>query len=93
MKAGEVVAMKSAVCQIGDGVKLRGSATIKPNTKGHFLYFLALGALDPTKPAAEDGLVERFKLVLGQMGWVPGPALQAQFDAEVKDSKPDKTGV
>ncbi len=76
MNIGDLVGMKSAVVQFGDGVKIRGSATMKAPT-GRQMVFLFLGSRDMKDPGSFSG-----REVLAQMGWIPGPALQAELDAE-----------
>lgn len=92
MNTGDVVEMKSATVQFG-GPAMRGSCVMKPMQKGHHMFFLSLGSMDPEAPD-----LDRFERVLRALGWIPGPELQAQIDAEsaaekVKDSPDDKTGV
>lgn len=80
MNFGDVVSMKSAVVQLGDGVKIRGSATMKPHT-GRQLVFLFLGSQDMANPGAFSARAQ-----LKRLGWIPGPELQAQFDAEAQEA-------
>lgn len=95
MNIGDVVAMKSATLQYG-GPTARGSVTMKPMQKGHHMFFLNLGSMDPAAPDRD-----RFERVLRALGWIPGPELQAQIDAEdfasvqeeVKDSKTGESSV
>jgi hypothetical protein len=75
MKVGEIVRMKSAVVQFGNA-KARGSATMKA-MPGRQMFFLFLGAYDPENP---DSFQPRD--ILKTMGWIPGPALQAEIDAD-----------
>jgi hypothetical protein len=75
MKVGEVVRMKSAVIQFNNG-KARGSMTMKA-APGRQMYFIFLGGYDPEAP---DDFQPR--AILKVMGWIPGPALQAEIDAD-----------
>ncbi|MDB5937497.1 MAG: hypothetical protein JWQ01_4841 [Massilia sp.] len=75
MRPGEVVRMKSAAIQF-DNAKARGAATMKA-APGKQMYFIFLGGYDPENPDAFQP-----REILKAMGWIPGPELQADIDAD-----------
>lgn len=85
MKVSDTVEMKSATLQFGTP-KHRGSVTMKA-VKGRHMVFLFLGSRDVTQDGTENSVKFSAREVLKSMGWIPGPELQAQFDAESTDDK------
>ncbi len=75
MKIGDTVNMKSAVVQFG-GAKVSGSMTVKA-VPGRQMVFLYLGGMDMKNPGDFNG-----RAALAAMGWIPGPAFQAELDAD-----------
>lgn len=75
MKIGEIVRMKSANIQFGSE-KVRGSMSMKA-VAGKEMAFIYIGGYDPKAP--EDFHPQE---ILRQMGWIPGPDLQAEIDAD-----------